>query len=194
MEEKLVTVRMIRENLENIPQYDMPSEFSARFFRPGDDKTWVDVVQRADSYQEIDEKAFFNNFGEDLEALEERMYFLCDDKGNEIGTATAWYNSDSHSLDCGRVHWVAIVPAMQGKGLAKPLMTVVCNRFKELGYKRACLTTEHVRLPAISLYLKFGFVPEIRNEKDARVWENIRDAGLDWEKLANNSNAEKECK
>jgi len=73
----------------------------------------------------------------------------------------------------GLVHWVAIVPEEQGKGLANPLMMAVCNRLKELGYNRAYLNTSTARLPAVSLYLNFGFMPEINNDRDKQVWEHV---------------------
>ena len=63
------------------------------------------------------------------------------------GTTTAWYNEDYRGLPFGRVHWVAIVPEMQGRGLAKPIMSAVCHRLRELGHGRAYLTTTTVRIP-----------------------------------------------
>jgi ribosomal protein S18 acetylase RimI-like enzyme len=68
---------------------------------------------------------------------------------------------------------VAIIPERQGRGLAKALLSATCMRLRELGHTRLYLTTETPRLPAIALYLKFGFRPEIRNEADRRAWENV---------------------
>jgi GNAT superfamily N-acetyltransferase len=73
----------------------------------------------------------------------------------------------------GRVHWVAIVPEWQRHGLAKPLLTVVCQRLQELGHERAYLTTAPERIPAINLYLSFGFVPEVRSDEALRAWKEI---------------------
>ena len=61
------------------------------------------------------------------------------------------------------------------EGLAKPLMTVVCNRLRELGHQRAYLTTATIRIPAIRLYLKFGFRPDIQNEQDRQAWRRLQE-------------------
>ena len=38
---------------------------------------------------------------------------------------------------------------------------------------QAYLSTDAVRIPAIRLYLKFGFEPDIQNAQDERAWEEI---------------------
>ena len=63
---------------------------------------------------------------------------------------------------------------MQGKGLSKPLLTTVLNRMCELGDERAYLDTGSARLPAINLYLKFGFKPNIHSQDDEILWQAIR--------------------
>ena len=52
-------------------------------------------------------------------------------------------------------------------------MTVVCNRLRELGHDRAYLVTSTARLPAIKLYLDFGFEPEIHDAEQQRVWSPV---------------------
>jgi ribosomal protein S18 acetylase RimI-like enzyme len=73
----------------------------------------------------------------------------------------------------GRVHWVAILPAFQGRGLAKPLLTAVCLRLRELGHTSAYLSTSAARIPALNLYRQFGFAPVIRDEMERAVWQEI---------------------
>ena len=87
-----------------------------------------------------------------------------------MGTATAWFDENHRGRPFGRVHWVAVVPENQGCGLSKPLLSRVCSALRELGHEDAYLTTSTVRVPAIRLYMQFGFVPEINSEEDTRVW------------------------
>jgi len=169
-------VGMIRENLEDIPRFAVPEPFAIRRFRPGDEAAWVRIHEIADEYNHVTFETFDRAFGEDPAALPERMFFLCDEAGREIGTATAWYDEDYRALPFGRVHYVAIVPAFQGRGLAKPLMSVVCYRLRELGYERARLVTQTERVRAIGLYLKFGFVPDVQSDEERRAWEELRKA------------------
>ena len=71
-------------------------------------------------------------------------------------------------------YWTHAVPAFyQGRGLAKPLLTALCHRLRQLGHDRAYLSTAAARLPAIKLYLQFGFVPLIRSEADELLWRGI---------------------
>ena len=105
----------------------------------------------------------------------ERQFYLCDGQRRTLGTATAWVNDDFPAENWGRVHWVAILPAAQGRGLSKPLLSVCVQRLGELGCEGAYLTTSTVRLPALNLYLRFGFRPHIARERDVRGWRLVRD-------------------
>ena len=116
---------------------------------------------------------FEKQFGTDTQLLSERQCFLCHGKDNIIGTATAWL--DNHTgKSPGRIHWVAIIPQQQGNGLAKPLLTLICKRLKELGHSKTYLTTQSVRIPAINLYAKFGFAPVIGTDGDREIWEKLQ--------------------
>ena len=169
-----IPVHMIRDSLDNIPDYPFPSGYSARWYRPGDERLWVDVQSRAEKYIEITPELFVGQFGSNPQPLAERQCFLCDARGEAIGTATAWFDEDYCGQPCGQLHWVAIVPEAQGRGLAKPLLSIVLNRMAELGHTRCYLGTSTARIPAINLYCKFGFVPHVRNMVDFVVWRVMR--------------------
>jgi len=174
----LVRVSMVREHLEDLPCFPVPSPFTIRYYAPGDSATWLAIQQAAEQYQAVDQALFTRAFGTDEAALRERQCFLCDGAGQAVGTATAWFHDDYHGRACGRVHWVAVIPSLQGKGLGKVLMSEVCCRLRALDHTCAYLVTHTVRLPAIRLYLRFGFVPEIRVAEDLAAWRQVERQGL----------------
>jgi GNAT superfamily N-acetyltransferase len=168
-------VLMVRENLENIPEFALPAGFSFRWYQPGDEAIWlqVDTLANPDSPLTPD---FFNQcFGSDPGVLTRRQCYLLNPTGQAIGTATAWFDDDFEGARFGRVHYVAIVPEYQGRGLSKPLMTITCRRLRQLGHDRAYLATFTARIPAINLYRQFGFVPLIRNAEEAAAWHAVRE-------------------
>lgn len=165
-----VTLCMIRRDLEGIPEYPLPPGFSLRRYRPGDEAEWVRVQTLAERYVQISLDLFRREFGTDPVPLSERMLFLTDSQGEAIGTATAWFDPSFQGRLFGRVHWVAVVPQFQGRGLARPLLAGVCQRLRDLGHTNAYLITSSARIPALNLYRKFGFVPEVRNDQEREAW------------------------
>jgi GNAT superfamily N-acetyltransferase len=169
----LTHVLMVRDDLAGLPDCSVPGPCQLRWFHPGDEQAWTGIMRAADRYNEITGEVFEREFGSDGKALSQRQCYLCDPDGRPIGTSTGWFNDHYPGQPYGRIHWVAIIPERQGRGLAKPLLSATCKRLRELGHTKLYLTTETPRLPAINLYLKFGFRPEIRNEADRRAWENV---------------------
>lgn len=172
----LYEVRMIRRHLLDCPiSAPLPAPYALRPYQPGDDATWVAVHAAAERHHEITPALFRQQFGTDEERLRARMLFLVDGEGAAVGTAAAW-EGEGADAGLGRIHWVAVVPWAQGKGLGKALVAALCRRFVELGHERAYLTTETVRLPAIRMYLSFGFEPEIRDEEDRAAWAQVMES------------------
>jgi GNAT superfamily N-acetyltransferase len=167
-------VWMIRDNLDDLPSFPLPQRFSIRWYQTGDRAIWENIQKRCEyDPRPFPQDLFERGFGANPAALPERMVFLLDKAQRPIGTATAWLDENFDGKLYGRVHWVAIVEEFQGRGLAKPLMSIVCSRLRELGHTRACLKTATHRVPAINLYKKFGFVPLVRNEKEAADWRSV---------------------
>ncbi len=167
-----IDVVMSRPHLDDLPSYQLPPGYSLRFYRPGDERLWVSLQAASDHYNDITAKLFVREFGDDVAGLASRQFFLVSNKQGPIGTASAWYGRGDDPSP-GRVHWVAILPEFQGRGLAKPLLSSVCTRLRELGYADAYLTTSTVRVPAINLYLHFGFAPEPTSASEADAWRRL---------------------
>lgn len=174
MPQDLILIQMIRNDLESIPRYTLPEGFAFKWYEPGCEKNWLDVHLLADTHSDITLDLFLRQFSLDERVLRRRQVYLVASDGRFIGTATAWLGDDLMGRPFGRLHWVAIIPEFQGQGLAKPLLTTVLGRMRDLGHQRAYLNTQTVRIPAINLYAKFGFVPLIRTPEDRRIWSDLQ--------------------
>jgi GNAT superfamily N-acetyltransferase len=139
-------------------------------YQEGDEVHWTDIHVVADEHTDVTLDLFAEQFGGDIPMLAERQFYLLAGAQQPVGTATAWPDWEE---GWGRVHWVAIRPEAQGKGLAKGLFTAVCQKFLSLGTQKARLNTANVRIPALNLYLHFGFQPYMRTERDWQVWQDI---------------------
>ena len=168
--EKPIRVFMTRANLENIPEFPLPVGFSARWYQAGDEASWLRIQLAADRLNEITPELFLQQFGSDPALLCQRQCCLLDSRAEPIGTGTAWFKERFEGAPFGRVHWLAVLPQYQRRGLGKALMTILCQRLRELGHNRAYLSTSTARIAAIRLYRLFGFVPLIRNDADAMLW------------------------
>jgi GNAT superfamily N-acetyltransferase len=169
---------MVRPDLGDLPVVLPPPGFALRLYHSGDDETWKRIHDEAERFHAVSLALFWREFGEAEAELPRRQLFLCDPEGREVGTATAWFTDDYRGRPWGRIHWVAVSEKHQGRGLGRALVSAVCQRFKELGHTRAYLTTESVRVPAINLYLSFGFRPELKHDGDRREWETLRGRGV----------------
>ena len=146
-------ITMCRANLENLPNFDLPDGFTLRTYQSGDDATWWQIHERADPLLAHRSGSHREFFGDNFDELHARQLFLVSPANQAIGTASAWFDD----AKIGRVHWVAIVPEFQGRGLAKPLIARVLQLLREHGHSRAILTTSQQRPRAIALYQSFGF-------------------------------------
>ena len=172
-------VLMVRENLGDLPDPRVPDTVLARYYRPGDRRLWVELHVVADLYNTISSEVFDKQFHRDEAALSERMIFFFNrdlsgaKRAECIATATAWYDDENQRPEWGRVHWVAVHPDYQGRGLGKAAVTSTMRRLKELGYSKAFLDTSTGRVPAVNLYLRVGFAPLLRSETEREAWREI---------------------
>ncbi len=168
--ERNISVHMIRPDLLGLHHHPLPPGYFTTWYQPGYEAHWLTIHKEADRFSPISMQLYRDNFGYRHDALKLRQCYLFDTNETPIGTATAWFDDDYHGSPAGRIHWVAIVPEAQGRGLSKPLLWLTCNRLLEMGHERAYLVTGTARVPAINLYLGFGFVPHIRSADDHAVW------------------------
>jgi GNAT superfamily N-acetyltransferase len=174
IEIKGASIRMFHPDLQSTPTFDVPMPLRLKWYAPGDTEKWIDLQRQVECRIPITDALYEHDFGSDEDVLAMRQCFLLDRENRAIGTATAWSETVRGEV-VGRVHWVAIHPEFQHRGLSKPLLAAVCQRMIDLGHDRAFLLTSSERLPAINLYLGFGFVPLLRKVRDENVWREVED-------------------
>ena len=168
---KNYSVRMLRENMENIPQFPVPEGYAIRNYRPNEGHIWTRILKAGEPYMEIDDGLFNREFERHLSVLEDRSFYLTTDTDEEIGTITAWWQ-DIDGKVWGQIHWVVIHPDYQGRGLSKPMMTVAMERLKQ-SHERCFLGTSTGRMAAIKVYLDFGFTPDLSVENSSEAWTEV---------------------
>ncbi len=158
--QEFIPVVMVREDLTDLPAFPLPEGYSLRYYRTGEDHHWAEIEVSVASFDTMDGAlaAFEREFGPGRKRMEERCLYLEDPVGRVIGTSTAWYNPAFNGKDYGRIHWIAIRPEYQGRGLAKPLLAASLQRIADF-HDRAYLTTQTTSARAINLYLDFDFIP-----------------------------------
>ena len=167
-----------RENLENLPKYELPEGYQFAFYEKGDRDTWIAIEQSAKEFETYEQGLVsWNRYyeGKDDE-LVERMVFIANEAGEKVATATAFY--DIYGRDksgAGWLHWVAIRREYQGKGLSKPLISYVLGVMCSLGYTHAKIPTQTNTWLACKIYLDFGFTPIPENAVHSREgWRIVK--------------------
>lgn len=167
------SLTMVRNHVTDFPVHTTPVGYGIRTYQPGDDLAWARIEAVVDEFETEGEalERFLTYFGDDIPALESRCFFLTDGEGTPVGTASAWW-SDLDGEPRGEVAWVGILPAHQGKGLAKPLLSAVMTRLAQ-DHDRVFLRTQTPSYRAVNLYLDYGFVPYVRGSQDEEGWRII---------------------
>ena len=172
----MIALAMRAASLEALPAFALPERYGWRFYQPGDEREWARIETSAGEFpcREAGLLRFRQAFAGG--ALQERMLFLTDD-GIPFATATAWHESAAE----GRLHWVSVDAAHQGRGLSRVIVHLAMQRLRELGYSSAVLSTQTASWVAIKVYHRFGFRPLLRNRCEAEGWKIVSDkTGIDF--------------
>jgi ribosomal protein S18 acetylase RimI-like enzyme len=160
---------MVRDHMEHIPQHALPEGYVIRPILPGEEEVWAEIQRRAGG---MDRKALLqvweNEYAPYSDELN-RVLMLTTAEGEVIGSVSAWFG-EIGGAEAGRIHWVAIVPEYQGRGLCKPMMTAAMNLLKGK-HAHAYLTTQTTSQRAIGVYLNFGFSPLTQTSEHREGWK-----------------------
>ncbi len=165
-------VFMIRPHLRDIPQVPFPEGFGIRAMRLDESALWTDIQRDAEPHFPIADDLFHSQFGDYLQATQWRSFIVTNEKGVGVGVVSAWFDRNFKGEDYGMIHWIAIRPAYQGLGLGKAALSFALNQLSQW-HERAYLGTQTKRIPAITMYLTFGFVPDLDPPGAREVWQEV---------------------
>jgi ribosomal protein S18 acetylase RimI-like enzyme len=163
----MIEVAMELEELAGRPaQFAAP--YGVRGFADGDAEVWRALQQSTGVYPVLDPDLFEREFGS---AAGGRQFFVM--RGSEaVATGTAWHGGPLRSPQWGRLHWIAVRPDCQRRGLGLNLCRHLLTTLQGFGSRGAYLTTGSENQPAIALYRKLGFQPWIRSRDEAVFWNS----------------------
>ena len=165
-------VVMVRENGKNVPAYSLPEGYHFAPFTPCDEENWIRLqleVTHVESYAD-GKRIFREEFLQapdcvpcegcpGYEEVVKRTVQVKDAAENLVGVATLWMG-DTFGAVWQRVHWVAVHPDHQGKGIAKCMIARMLQLYGELGYDTPIyLTTQTKTYRAVRIYKQMGFAP-----------------------------------
>ena len=169
---KYISVTMIRSNMDELPACPLPEGYRVRNFESGDEHNWANIEAAAGEFNGDKQMAlqrFQREFMPHPRELERRCLFLVGAGGRAIGTATAWYNDDFKGGSYGRLHFVAIHPEYQGRGLGKALVGAACRKMAGW-HTKAYLTSQTTSYIAINIYLGYAFEPCLVGDQCREGW------------------------
>lgn len=164
---------MVRFSLQDVPEVPFPEGFSIRPMQPNEGALWLDIQRDAEPFFEVQPEWFEQQFGSNLPATQWRCFFIVNARGVAVGTISAWVNHDYFGEVWGQVHWLAVRPAYQRRGLARAALAY-CLRQLARWHERAFLGTQSARHGAIRLYLEMGFQPDLRHPGAREAWLALR--------------------
>ena len=164
-------LRMVRPNLEDLPELQLPSGYGMRTYREGDEVHWAHIISDSFGGRKRTAQDTRNEItGRDV-FIPEGLYFATH-QDIPVGTACAWRQSVNET-EVGYVHMVGVVTEHTGYKLGKWVSLAVLTYFRDNGFKCSMLDTDDFRVPAVKTYLNLGFIPVYVEEGQPERWQKI---------------------
>ncbi len=164
-------LRMVRPNLEDLPELELPSGYGMRTYREGDEVHWAHIISDSFGGRKRTAQDTRNEItGRDV-FIPDGFYFATH-QDIPVGTACAWRESVDEK-DVGYVHMVGVAAEHTGHKLGKWVSLAVLIYFRDNGFKCSMLDTDDFRIPAVKTYLNLGFIPVYVEDGQPERWRDI---------------------
>ncbi|MHB1463324.1 MAG: GNAT family N-acetyltransferase [Armatimonadota bacterium] len=161
-----VNVIMRRDPGAPIPEFEVPAGYTIVGYQPGDEIAWGEIessVLEFETPKDATEYFLRDYVAYDTE-VKRRTLFAKDATGRKVGTFTAWWNYTGLRR-VPFLHWVAVLPEHQGRGVGKALVAAGVRLMVEIeGDCEMFLHTQTWSHKAIRIYRWAGFELDTQSE------------------------------
>ncbi len=166
---------MTYDDTSKYSSYELPNGFHYEFFKPGDEEEWSMIHIKSGEFMSMEAglKHFHDFYDYFYEELPKRLFFVVDENGEKIGTATISKLKNPEFGYDTVVDWFAITKQYQGNKLAKPMINKFIKLANDLGYKKILLHTQTHTWLAAKLYLDLGF-ERFNIDEDIKGWQILK--------------------
>ena len=154
-----INIIMHRKAGAPFPEISMPEGFRAVLYTAGAERDWAAIETSVLEFgKESDALAYFQKeFLSYPGETERRCLFLETENGEKVATASMWWKYSGKRRDPW-LHWVAVKPAYQGRGLGKAVVSAAMSLLLEIEGDRNCyLHTQTWSHRAVGVYEQMGF-------------------------------------
>jgi mycothiol synthase len=157
-------------HFEQLEPPEMPSGYSLRTFRRGDEDAWVALLSTG-AFGAWDRPRLDRMLTGERAPIPLEGIFFATHQDQLAGAACTFLYPDAAAAELG---WVVVHPAHRGHGLSLQLCRAVLGFSQASGYHYVFLRTEDFRLAAIKTYLRLGFEPEMVHPTHPAWWATTR--------------------
>lgn len=142
-----------------IPDWQPPEGYTFAWFTEGDEAHWGEIEYSVAEVESPEAGAalYMQRYGGFRGEPARRTLFAVNPAGEKVATATLWWNYTGVRRDPW-LHWVAVRPEEQGRGLGKAVVSFALRKIIEMeGERDIYLPTQTWSYKAVGIYLKAGF-------------------------------------
>ena len=150
-------LRMVRTFDEtDWPLADTPQGCRLVHFQPGQEADWIELFNASEEFGTWDQEKLRAKI---LSGLIPSGGLLVEYGHEFIATASAcrWERFDPYAV----LEYVVVHPDFRSKGLGRTVVAGALDAARRAGFPGMVLETDDFRLPAIRVYLKLGFKPDL---------------------------------
>ena len=154
---------------ESPAQSVLHTDYKIRNFRSGEERAWAELLN---SCGELGSWTKDRVRDELLERLCVNGQFFAS-KGDQLVAGAGLYDGEREGKPCWEIGWVVTHPQHQGLGLGRQVTEAAVRAALALPTRPIFLMTDDFRIPALRLYLKLGFAPDLLHSSYRARWNKL---------------------